>query len=103
MTVHHIPYPSFSIYCVIFLDILMIASLEVKEEPRQETEAVEKESSITSPFLEDLEKYDSIISTLTRERYYAFAAVGDGYNVLLVVDGAIDNDVLTEMFDKKFA
>lgn len=80
------------------------AAEEVKEEPRQETveevkeeaieevsEAVEEESSVTSPFLEDLEKYDSIISTLTKDQYYAFAAVGDGYDVLLVADGAFDN------------
>ena len=77
---------------------------EVKEEPKQETveevkeepveevaEAVEEESSVSTPFLEDLEKYDSIISTLTKDQYYAFAAVGDGYDVLLVADGAYDN------------
>ena len=79
---------------------------EVKEEPKQETEAVEEvkeepveevaeaqeeESSVSTPFLEDIEKYDSIISTLTKDQYYAFAAVGDGYDVLLVADGAFDN------------
>ena len=82
------------------------AAEEVKEEPKQETEAVEEvkeepveevaeaveeESSVSTPFLEDLEKYDSIISTLTKDQYYAFAAVGDGYDVLLVADGAFDN------------
>ena len=65
---------------------------EVKEEPVEEvTEAQEEESSVSTPFLEDLEKYDSIISTLTKNQYYAFAAVGDGYDVLLVADGAFDN------------
>ena len=79
---------------------------EVKEEPKQEAEAVEEvkeepveevteveedESSITPPFLADLEKYDSIISTLTTDQYYAFAAVGDGYDVLLVANGVYDN------------
>ena len=77
---------------------------EVKEEPKQETveevkeepveevaEAEEEESSITPPFLADLEKYDSIISTLTTDQYYAFADVGDGYDVLLVASGAYDN------------
>ena len=82
------------------------AAEEVKEEPKQETEAVEEvkeepveevaeaeeeESSITSPFLADLEKYDSIISTLTTEQYYAFADAGDGYDILLVANGAYDN------------
>ena len=80
------------------------ATSEVKEEPKQEVvvevqeepvEAVvedeEEESSINPPFLADLEKYDSIISTLTTEQYYAFAAVGDGYDVLLVADGVYDN------------
>ena len=58
---------------------------EVKEEPVEEVaEAVEEESSVSTPFLEDLEKYDSIISTLTKDQYYAFAAVGDGYDVFLV-------------------
>ena len=64
---------------------------EVKEEPVEEvSEAQEEESSVTSPFLENLEKYDSIISTLTKDQYYAFAAVGDGYDVLLVADGVYD-------------
>lgn len=54
-------------------------------------EVKEEESSVTSPFLEDLEKYDSIISTLTTDQYYAFADVGDGYDVLLVTDGVYDN------------
>lgn len=82
------------------------AAEEVKEEPKQETEVVEEvkeepveevaeaqeeESSVSTPFLEDLEKYDSIISTLTKNQYYAFAAVGDSYDVLLVADGAFDN------------
>ena len=72
---------------------------ETKEEPKQEVEEVkeepveveEEESSIKPPFLENLEKYDSIISTLTTNQYYAFAAVGDGYDVLLVTDGVFDN------------
>lgn len=74
---------------------------EVKEEPTEEVakepaeevaEAVEEEeSSITPPFLADMEKYDSIISTLTTEQYYAFADAGDGYDVLLVTDGVFDN------------
>ena len=65
---------------------------EVVEEPVEEVVEVEdEESSITPPFLEALEKYDSIISTLTTEQYYAFASVGDGYDVLLVADGVYDN------------
>ncbi|MDO4188330.1 MAG: hypothetical protein Q4D29_05005 [Lachnospiraceae bacterium] len=80
------------------------AASEVKEEPKQEAveevkeesvedvaEVEEEESSVNPPFLEDLEKYDSIISTLTTDQYYAFAAVGDGYDVLLVADGVYDN------------
>ena len=65
---------------------------EVAEEPVEETAEVEdEETSINPPFLADLEKYDSIISTLTKDQYYAFAAVGDGYDVLLVADGVYDN------------
>ena len=64
---------------------------EVKEEPVEEVTEVEEESSITPPFLADLEKYDSIISTLTTDQYYAFADAGDGYDVLLVASGAYDN------------
>ena len=64
---------------------------EVKEEPVEEVTEVEEESSITPPFLADLEKYDSIISTLTTDQYYAFADVGDGYDILLVANGAFDN------------
>ena len=79
------------------------AASEVKEEPKQETveevkevveeaaEVEEEESSITPPFLADLEKYDSIISTLTTDQYYAFADVGGDYDILLVANGAFDN------------
>lgn len=63
---------------------------EVVEEPVEEVVEVEEESSITPPFLADLEKYDSIISTLTTDQYYGFAAVGDGYDALLVADGVYD-------------
>lgn len=49
------------------------------------------ESSVATPFLEDMEKYESIISTLTTNQYYAFACVGDGYDVLLVTDEVYDN------------
>ena len=63
---------------------------EVKEEPVEEV-VIEEESSIDPPFLADLEKYDSIISTLSKDQYYAFADAGDGYDVLLVADGVFDN------------
>lgn len=63
----------------------------VEEASEAEAEAEAEESSITSPFLADLEKYDSIISTLTTNQYYAFADAGDGYDVLLVADGVFDN------------
>ena len=63
---------------------------EVVEEPVEEVVEVEEESSITPPFLAALEKYDSIISTLTTNQYYGFAPVGDGYDVLLVADGVYD-------------
>lgn len=71
--------------------------VEVKEEPVGEVaveevvEVEDEETSVTSPFVADLEKYDSIISTLTTDQYYAFADAGDGYDVLLVADGVFDN------------
>ena len=64
---------------------------EVAAEPAEVEEAVEEESDINPPFLADLEKYDSIISTLTTNQYYSFAAVGDGYDVLLVSEYVYDN------------
>lgn len=68
---------------------------EVKEpEAPVEEEIVEEEEAeaVTTPFLEDLEKYDSIISTLTTNQYYAFAEIGEeGYDALLVADGVYDN------------
>ncbi|MDO4966084.1 MAG: hypothetical protein Q4E51_05190 [Lachnospiraceae bacterium] len=63
----------------------------VTEEATVEENVEETEETVTTPFLDDLEKYDSIISTLTKDQYYAFAAVGDGYDVLLVADGVYDN------------
>ena len=65
---------------------------DVKEETAEEVaEGEDEESSIMPPFLANLEKYDSIISTLTTKQYYAFADVGAGYDVLLVTDGVFDN------------
>lgn len=63
---------------------------ETVEEPVEEVAETE-EPSVATPFLEDLEKYDSIVSTLTTNQYYAFASVGDGYDVLLVADEAFEN------------
>ena len=73
------------------------ATEEAKQETVEETnsepteEVTEEESSVATPFLEDLEKYDSIISTLTTNQYYAFASVCEDYDVLLVADGVYDN------------
>lgn len=72
----------------------------ITEEPTQETteevkdevvETEEEETTVVTPFLKDLEMYDSIISTLTTNQYYGFAGVGDGYDVLLVADEVYDN------------
>lgn len=60
---------------------------EAPEEAEEETE----ENTVTTPFLDDLEKYDSIISELTTEQYYAFAEIGEDYDALLVADGVYDN------------
>lgn len=51
----------------------------------------EEEGGVVTPFLADLEKYDSIISTLTTNQYYAFADAAKDYDVLLVADGVFDN------------
>lgn len=67
---------------------------EIVEEEQSEDEAVPEEEeaeAVTTPFLADLEKYDSIISTLTKDQYYAFAEAGEDYDVLLVADGVYDN------------
>lgn len=66
-------------------------TVEEATEKTEATEVTEEESSVVTPFIDDLEKYDSIISTLTTNQYYAFADVGDGYDVLLVADGVYDN------------
>lgn len=66
-----------------------------QEKVEEVTETVEEsnaeEESVTSPFLLDCEKYESIISNLTTEQYYAFAGVAEDYDVLLVADGVYDN------------
>ena len=70
------------------------AATEAAEANENEEEVAPEENEdegVATPFLEDLEIYDSIISTITPEQYYAFAAVGDGYDVLLVADGVYDN------------
>lgn len=64
---------------------------EEVQEPEQEETAEEDVDNVTTPFLDDLEKYDSIISTLTKEQYYAFAEIGEDYDALLVADGVYDN------------
>ena len=65
---------------------------EESVEPVKEEEVVEEveEDVVATPFLADLEKYDSIISTLTEEQYYAFAGIGEDYDALLVTDGVYD-------------
>ena len=67
------------------------ATEKVEEVATEEVVEEEEEEVVATPFLADLETYDSIISTLTTDQYYAFAAVGDGYDVLLVANGAYDN------------
>ena len=67
---------------------------ETVEEVQSEDEATPEEEEtevVATPFLADLEKYDSIISTLTKDQYYAFAEAGEDYDVLLVADGVYDN------------
>lgn len=65
--------------------------LLIKEPTVTEEETKIEEENVSSPFLADLEKYDSIISELTNEQYYAFAGIGEDYDVLLVADGVFDN------------
>lgn len=65
---------------------------EAVEEKAEEVEEVaEEEETVATPFLEDLEKYDKIISKLTKDQYYAFAGIGEDYDALLVTDGVYDN------------
>lgn len=65
---------------------------EAIEEVKDEAVVTEvEESLVVTPFLKDLELYESIISTLTSNQYYAFAGAGDGYDVLLVTDEVYDN------------
>lgn len=66
---------------------------ETVEEPvEEEVVAVEEQETgtVVTPFLDDLEKYDSIISGLTKDQYYAFAEIGEDYDALLVTDGVYD-------------
>lgn len=57
-----------------------------------ETAAEEKEeSTIAPPFLSNLEKYDSVISKLSENDYYAFADICKDYDVLVVTDGVYDH------------
>lgn len=76
----------------------VVEEVEMKTDDSEETaieeEVVEEvqEEAVTTPFLDDLEKYDSIISQLTKDQYYAFAEIGEeGYDALLVTDGVYDN------------
>ena len=62
----------------------------IEEVVEDENATEEVEGEVVPPFLADLEKYDSIISTLTTDQYYAFAGVGEDYDVLLVADGVYD-------------
>lgn len=62
---------------------------EEAEVVAEETET--EEETVATPFIEDMEKYDSIISNLTDDQYYAFAAIAEDYDVLLVADGVYDN------------
>lgn len=65
---------------------------EVAEQPEvNETAEEEEEGGVVTPFLDDMEKYESILSTVTTDQYYAFAAVGEGEDVLLVTDGVFEN------------
>lgn len=49
------------------------------------------EETVATPFLNDLEKYDSVISNLKEDQYYAFADICKDYDVLLVADSVFDN------------
>lgn len=58
-----------------------------KEEPSQEIVA---EETVVTPFLDDVEKYDSVISQLNAGQSYAFAAISEENDVLLVTDGVYE-------------
>ena len=58
---------------------------EVKE--IENKEEISKEDSASN----NIEKYNSIISTLTTSQYYAFVDLGNDYDILLVADNAYDN------------
>lgn len=68
--------------------VLTLAGCGKAEAP---VETVEETSEVVTPFLADMEKYDSIISELRGDQYYAFANICSDYDVLLVSDGAYDN------------
>ena len=72
------------------LDMNEVAQ-KIEEGYTEEGEEEVEEDLVVTPFLSDLEKYDSIISTLTKNQYYAFAGIGEDYDVLLVADGVFDN------------
>lgn len=63
---------------------------ETTTEAVNETVDEAEETTVATPFLADLEKYDSVISGLNSDQYYAFAAVGDEYDLLLVTDSVYD-------------
>lgn len=54
--------------------------------------ATADEGSIKPPFQADIEMYDSVISGLKDNQYYAFADAGRDYDVLLVTDGVYEYD-----------
>ena len=57
------------------------------------------DEGVNPPFLTDLEMYDSVISNLSADQYYAFAGVAEDYDVLLVTDGVYDYDGTTAAID----
>ena len=63
---------------------------DIASEHTEDDATEEQEDTVATPFLDDLEKYDSIISKLTTDQYYAFAAIGEDYDALLVTDGVYD-------------
>lgn len=70
-----------------------VAEEEAEEaEPAETSEEETEESTINPPVIAAVEAYDSVISGLSDDQYYAFADMCDSYDVLLVADGVYDFD-----------
>ncbi len=66
------------------------SSADSKSQVESASEADSDNEGVVTPFIADLEKYDSFISELSADKYYAFAGVGKQCDVLLVTDGVYD-------------